>query len=108
MDFLGPHRDGVDLHRPRQVKLSRLSHNVIKLLTEIHVAIIRQLAGCGISLASIALSWCILQEHTFQPRQLRLVVVRFVWVAIIVVQIIIIAVPVGIVGRAEDYYSPNE
>jgi hypothetical protein len=79
-------------------------------LTVIPIAFLRQLAVSGASMANIGLSWCILHDYAFQLNTGRLSIrsaarISFV---IVVVQILTIAVPVGIVGGLNNYYGPNQ
>jgi hypothetical protein len=61
-------------------------------------------------MANIGLSWCILHDHAFQSNGVGLSFLSAGWISlvIVVVQIITIAVPVGIVGGVDKYYGPNE
>jgi hypothetical protein len=59
-------------------------------------------------MANIGLSWCILHDVAFQSKGLSFRSVRWISFVIVVVQIITIAVPVGMVGGVNNYYGPNE
>ena len=59
-------------------------------------------------MANIGLSWCILRDFAFQSRGPSLSSAGKVSLVIVVVQIITIAVPVGIVGGMNNYYGPNQ
>jgi hypothetical protein len=59
-------------------------------------------------MANIGLSWCILHDHAFQSNGLSLPIAGRISLVIVIVQIITIAVPVGIVGGVNNYYGPNQ
>ena len=61
-------------------------------------------------MANIGLLWCILHDHVFQSNGIGVSFrsVRWISFVIVVVQIITVAVPVGIFGGVNNYYGPNE